>query len=192
MSTSQFRHGFKTQAERLSLELRAELGLTASDPLDPRDLAAHLAIPVRGLGDLESAGASAAAIRHFQNAASEVFSAVTLVQGHRRLIVVNDAHAVVRQSSDLAHELAHVSLEHEPHQSVFQNGCRRWNDQMEAEADWLGGALLVPRDGALEVARGGLSVAAAASHFGVSEKMMKWRLQHTGAEVQARRERARM
>ena len=188
----EFRHGFKTQAERLSMELRAELHLGVMDRLDPRSLAQHLAIPLADLRDLLANGASAAAVHHFRCVATEVVSAFTLVDGYKRLIVVNDAHAPTRQASDLAHELSHVVLEHEPHCGVFQNGCRLWDDNMEAEANWLGGALLVPRDGALHVARQGVHLDEAATHFGVSEQMMRWRLDHTGAAVQARREGAKM
>ena len=191
MSRVQFRRGFKTQAERLSMELRAELRLGVMDRLEPRSLAQHLAIPVADLGDLLASGASAAAVYHFRRVATDVVSAFTLVDGYRRLIVVNDAHAPTRQASDLAHELSHVLLEHEAHRGVIQNGCRVWDDTMEAEANWLGGALLVPRDGALRVARQGIAIDDAAMHFGVSEQMMRWRLDHTGAVFQARREHAK-
>src|SRR4030095_9462634 len=98
------------------------------------------------------------AIGHFHNSARETFSAVTVVLGSRRLIVVNDSHAATRQASNLAHELGHVVLEHEPHRLVIQNGCRVWNSEMENEATWFGGALLVPREAALLVARGGVPI----------------------------------
>ena len=192
MSRVQFRRGFKTQAERLSMELRAELRLGAMERLDPRALAQHLAIPVVDPSDLRASGASAAAVYHFQRVATDVVSAFTVVDGFKRLIVINDAHAPTRQASDLAHELSHVVLEHEPHQGVIQNGCRVWDDSMEAEANWLGGALLVPRDAALHVARQGLAINEAAIDFGVSEQMMRWRLDHTGAVFQTRREHAKM
>ena len=113
MSRVQFRRGFKTQAERLSMELRAELRLGAMERLDPRALAQHLAIPVVDLSDLRASGASAAAVYHFQRVATDVVSAFTVVDGFKRLIVINDAHAPTRQASDLAHELSHVVLEHE-------------------------------------------------------------------------------
>jgi hypothetical protein len=91
---------------------------------------------------LEKAGARPSAIAHLQGAGSKLFSAVTIVEGHRRIIVVNDSHATVWQASNLTHELSHVVLEHEPHRALSADGCRFWKTQMEDEADWLGGVLL--------------------------------------------------
>jgi Zn-dependent peptidase ImmA (M78 family) len=191
MKRVEFRHGFKAEAERLSIELRAELELVATDRLDPRLLADHLAIPVLDLSLLAKTGARVASIRHFHGVGSEVFSAVTVVDGHCRIIVVNDSHAPVRQASNIAHELSHVILEHEPNRAVGDDGYRMWNPEMEAEANWLGGALLVPRGGALHAARRGLTIKAAAAYFAVSEQMMRWRLMQSGAQVQVDRERAK-
>ena len=191
MSGTQFQRGFKTEAERLSLELRGELGLSVVQRLDPRVLADHLAIPVLDLSLLAKAGARASAITHLQGPGSKFFSACTIVEGYGRVIVVNDAHASVRQASSLAHELSHVVLEHEPHRAISANGCRLWNAQMEDEADLVGGVLLVSRDGALYAAREGMPIEVAAHHFGVSEQMMRWRLMHSGAMAQAQRERAK-
>jgi Zn-dependent peptidase ImmA (M78 family) len=191
MSATQFERGFKSEAERLSLELRGELGLSAVQRLDPRVLADHLAIPVLDLSLLQKAGARPSAIAHLQGAGSKFFSAVTIVEGHRRIIVVNDSHATVRQASNLTHELSHVVLEHEPHRAVSADGCRFWKTQMEDEADWLGGVLLVPREGALYAARESMPVEVAAEHFGVSDQMMRWRLTHSGALMQVQRERRR-
>ncbi len=188
---TKLRRGFKTLAENISSELRSELRLNATDRLDPCALANHLAVPVLYLRDLVRAGAQAGSVRHFRGVARSSFSAVTVLEGHRRVIVVNDAHAPVRQASDLAHELSHLILEHEPHAAVSVDGCRLWNDEMEKEADWLAGVLLVPRDAALIAARENWSIENAAAHFGVSEQMMRWRLSHTGALVQAKRERAK-
>lgn len=191
MNATKFRRGFKSLAEELALELRRELRLSPADRLDARALAAHLAIPVLSLPDLLRAGASLESVLHFQNVAPEAFSAMTIVDGSRQLIVVNDAHAPVRQSSNIVHELSHVILEHELHNAVGAHGCRVWNDVMEQEADWLGGVLLVPRGGALFAARKNWALEVAARHFAVSEQMMRWRLAHTGASIQAQRERAK-
>ncbi len=192
MSATKLRHGFKTLAENIASELRGELRLDVTDRLDPSALADHLAVPILYLGDLARSGARTASIQHFHGVARSSFSAMTVLEGHRRLIVVNDAHASVRQASDVAHELSHLILEHKPHVAVSADGCRLWNDEMEKEADWLAGVLLVPRGAALVAARERWPLDEAASHFGVSEQMMRWRLSHTGAYVQAQRERAKL
>ena len=49
---AKLRRGFKTEAEALAKEVRAELGLAKLDCLDPHQLARHLEIPVVGLSDL--------------------------------------------------------------------------------------------------------------------------------------------
>src|SRR5262245_13164284 len=95
------RRGFKTEAEQIATEVRAELRLGPYQRFDPRLLAAHLGIEVVDMTSLAHDGASLASIRHFQGAGKEAFSAGTLVSGHRRIIVVNDAHAQVRQASSL-------------------------------------------------------------------------------------------
>ena len=62
---------------------------------------------------------------------------------------------------------------------------------MESEADWLAGALLVPRDAALRVLREEIPLYTATSTYGVSRPLLEWRLNHTGARVQVERERRR-
>lgn len=47
------RRGFKTEAKRLALELRSEIGLDAHAPFDPYAFAAEYGIPVVQLSDLE-------------------------------------------------------------------------------------------------------------------------------------------
>lgn len=47
-----FRRGFKTEANSIATEIRAEIGLQALEALDPWGLARHLAIPVIPLSEL--------------------------------------------------------------------------------------------------------------------------------------------
>jgi Zn-dependent peptidase ImmA (M78 family) len=115
------------------------------------------------------------------------FSAATVFCGHRRLIIFNPVHAPGRHANSIAHELAHVLLEHEPGAVRESGGGRRWRPMDEAEADWLAATLLVPRDGALEVMYELGAVEAAADHFGVSRQLMHWRLNQTGVALQLRR-----
>ena len=62
---------------------------------------------------------------------------------------------------------------------------------MESEADWLAGALLVPRDAALRIVRQKIPIREATTTYGVSPSLLQWRLNQTGARVQVERERKR-
>jgi len=176
------RRGFKAEAERISLELRAELGLAPADRLDPRDLARHLGIPVVPLRDLkdEVAGARLKLLL----SQDSPLSALTVCAGTRRLIVYNQRHPPGRRASSLAHELAHVILEHPAGPVLDPTGHRLWDPEREAEADWQAGALLVPREGVLAWLRREKSPDGGETHFGVSRALFLWRLHQTGAARQ--------
>ena len=183
------RRGFKTEAAALVKEVRSELGLKTLHGLDPRRLASHLGIPIVPVTEMSS---DPSMVRFFTCVEKGVFSALTVFHGHRRMILHNDSHSSARQNSNLAHELAHGLLIHEPAPALDgKTGCRDWNDIKELEAAWLGGELLVTRDMALAVARGRLTKHEAKIRFGVSDKMLTWRLNQTGAAKQATRESAR-
>lgn len=173
------RRGFKSEANTLARAVRAELGLAAADALDPWVLATHLGIPLLPLSAL--AEAIPEAVAYLTSGDSSALSAVTVFRGTRRLIVHNDAHSRQRQASDLAHELAHALLQHRPHAAFDALGCRVWREVEEAEAEWLAGALLVSEDAALAVVRRGLTILEAARAYGVSEAMMRFRLNVTAA-----------
>lgn len=178
-----FRHGFKAEAERIALSMRAELGLRAVDRLDCITLAAHLEIPVVSLHELRTAGASSQSISRLMSRTSG-FSALTICEGTRRLIVYNPRHASTRRANSVAHEVSHVVLEHPPAPALGEGGCRYWDSRLEDEADWQAAALLVPRDGAFEWLRAGGRVADGARNFGVSEVLFRWRVNKTGVARQ--------
>lgn len=182
-----YRRGFKTEANGTALEVRAELEIGPLDRLDPRSLAAHLAIPVIALSEMV---AEAPAVAHLLHVEPEAFSAITVFHGRARTIVHNDGHALARQNSNLAHELSHGLLLHEPTPALDDNGCRDWNQDIEDEASWLAGILLIPEDAALEIAKGRWTRAGAAEHFGVSPQMVQFRLNATGAVRRVQRSRA--
>jgi len=185
-----YRRGFKTEANDIAREIRGELKLGPLAPLDPRVLADWLEIPVHGLSEFVAVAPSVAYLRDVE---PDAFSAVTVFFGRSRKIVYNDAHTLARQNSDIGHEVAHGLLLHPPTPALDDKGCRNWNQDIEDEATWLAGALLVTEDAALSIARRGLSRAEAAEQFNVSEQMIQFRLNATGAikRVQrARRSRA--
>lgn len=182
------RRGFKTEAEAIAREVRAELRLTPLAVLDPYALAGHLEIPVVALS---ACGYERSIVDHFTGTGREAFSAITVFHGRRRVIVHNDSHTRPRQNSNIAHELAHALLLHVPSAALDERGCRVWHEDQEDEADHLCGCLLVTREAALQIARRGYSLDAAAGVYGVSQQMMSWRVNATGAQLQAQRERAR-
>ena len=181
-----FRRGFKTEANSLAADIRGELGLSMFDPLDPGALAAWLEIPIVRLSEFAH---QAPAVRHLLEVEQEVFSAVTVFAGSQRTIVHNDAHAPTRQRSNLAHELAHGLLLHPPTPALDNTGCRHWNQDIEDQASWLGGALLVTEPATIAIAKGRWTVEGAAEHFRVSPAMIRFRLNATGAPRRVQRSR---
>ncbi len=179
-----FRRGFKTEANDVARAIRHELGLRSTDPLDPRRLAAHLEIPITPLSQLK---ASPAAVYYFTRKKPSEFSAVTVFDGTERLIVFNDSHSPGRQASDLAHELGHALLFHEPTPALDSTGCRDWDQTCEREADWLGAALLISEEAALQIATSGMGFEDAAAFYGVSAPLVRMRVNVTGAHTRVQR-----
>lgn len=177
------RWGFKAEANAIARTLRLELGLSVSAPLDPWRLAQHLAIPVMKLSSMRDVAESA--VLQFMRTDPEAFSAVTVFRGAKRTIVVNDAHARNRQASDVAHELAHSLLWHEPAAGFDKQGTRQWNATQEEEAQWLAGALLISEEAALSIVRQALSLTDAAQRYGTSIDMVRGRINVTGARKRA-------
>ena len=114
-------------------------------------------------------------------------SGVTVFRGPRRTIVFNDAHAPGRQANDVGHELSHGLLLHTPAAPVDGRGCRVWDREAEDEANWLSGALIVPEEAALHIVRRGWSTREAAARYGVTPKMIQYRLSVTAARKRVRR-----
>ncbi|MDX6584730.1 MAG: hypothetical protein QOI10_3914, partial [Solirubrobacterales bacterium] len=164
-----------------------ELGLGPLDRLDPIALAELLAIPVITLGDLAH---DRPGIRHLLEVEPDAFSAVTVFQGTRRTIVHNDGHSLARQNSNLGHEMSHGLLHHPPTPALDDSGCRVWDQDIEDEAGWLAGCLLVTEQAALATARGRWTLSEAAERFAVSVSMMRFRLNATGAVRRVQRAQA--
>jgi hypothetical protein len=175
----ELRRGFKTEAENIAQLVRAELGLGPLDALDCFALAEAWGIPVVSLGGLREDGADERSLRRLLSEDAG-FSATTVVLGTKRLIVYNPRQPPGRSASSLAHELAHLILEHEAAPAIGIGGCRYWDGVQEAEADWLGATLLVPRESALEWMLQNGDLEDGARNFGVSVELFRWRVNHTG------------
>jgi Zn-dependent peptidase ImmA (M78 family) len=179
------RYGFKTEATSVANEVRADLGLSPYDALDSFRLAEHLEIPVRPLSALAADGA----VYFFSAVDTGCFSGLTVFDGHRRLVIYNDAHAPGRCVSDVAHELSHGLLLHEPQPALDQRGFRYHDRAIEEEANFLSGALLITEAAALRIVRDGVPYPLAAQQLGVSDDMVRYRVNVTGAQKRVQRAR---
>lgn len=173
------RRGFKTDAERIAEAVRGELGLSPTSPLDCMAVCEKLGIPVVKVSDLTASGAATASVKCINSPQSQ-FSAMTVAFGTKRIIVYNPRHPAGRRANSVSHEISHILLEHPMSPALGAGGCRRWNQTLEDEADWQAGALLVPRQAALEWMDAGGSLEDGAIRYGVSLPLFRWRAHQTG------------
>ena len=179
------RRGFKSEAERIARGVRSEMGLNAAKSVAPEDLASLLGIEVRA-GDELVPGER---FRELERIQPESFSACTLRPSPERVVVVyNPLSARSRRSSDLAHELAHILLDHELSRLERLGDVTFFSCDaiQEEEAGWLSGCLLLPRALLLAEVRRGTSAKEIAKKCGISEQMAQYRLNVTGVLRQKR------
>lgn len=184
-----FERGFKTWCEKYATDARRELGLKPSDPLDPHKLATKLGIRVWTPEQVPGLSAESLQILLRNDGKTpSCWSAVTLVVGTRIVVVLNSSHSQGRQSSDLMHELSHRIRGHETHDmEVSPAGLMLlsgYDKKQEEEADWLSGCLLLPREALVSIKSRHLDLGDATRIFGVSMRMLNYRLAMTGVSRQ--------
>jgi hypothetical protein len=180
--------GFKTKAKNLALEVRDEVGIGPHDPLDVYALTDLYGLRVIDLSQLRAFGGSSESLDYFLNDGSQSFSAALVPVGGAHLIIVNDRHVPVRQKSSMAHELAHVLLEHDFPGSFCTDGrCRAYDGEAEEQAHLLGGELLIPTTEAHRLAAYRVSDRDVAQKHGVSERFAKMRMDASGGRLIAHR-----
>lgn len=183
-----FKKGFKKWAENTSLQLRNELSLECYEPLNAFNLCTHLNIPV-----LCPSSYKEFPVDQFEQLTKNdsKWSALTM-KNHEgiQFILHNTKHAPVRQQSNIMHELAHILCNHVPGQEsdesiVLQKlGLRKYNKEHENEAEYLGGALQIPRDGLMKHLFKGRSLEEIAEIHLCSTQIVQYRLFVTGAQRQ--------
>lgn len=172
------RRGFKAEAERLAEKVRGEMGKRPSDALDAIELAQHVGAEVRAADTLTSRGK----LETLEELQPGAFSACTFTIGNRHVVVYSPLANEGRTQSDIAHEVAHILLEHEVKvvETVGGHSFFTCDADEEQEANWLAGCLLLPRPLLLAAARRGLDAAQIAESYRVSEQMAAFRLRTTG------------
>ena len=182
--------GFKSRCEEMSRSLRAELGLDPAAPLPAELLASYLGVFLWSVEDLGLAPADVTQLVHDD---PDSWSAITVSAADRDAIILNPNHRRGRYSSDVMHELAHLLLGHGPSTIFFAGqenlALRGFNKAAEDEANWLAGALLLPRDALAKLRAQNRPKDVACEEFGVSRQMMDFRMRVTGVERQFSRKR---
>lgn len=175
-----FVRGFKAEANRIALRVREQMALAPTAPIDPFAVCAFFDIEVTKLSQLPCNTVM------FRGVGQASFSAVTVPCGLRTAIVHNDVHHPYRQRSNICHELAHCFLGHVHTPPLTAAGERIYNKGVEAEANVLGGCLLISNEAAMHIAAQGLQPVAQAL-YGVSKQMLDYRMKISGALVIQRR-----
>lgn len=187
-----FRRGFKSWCEETALKVRQHQNLASTSPLSPFVLARELQVAVVQPSDLKHLAEDVR--RRLLGQHSDCWSAITIPGKRRPLIVYNPSHSEARQNSDLMHELAHILLGHKPTMVFIDpntNLSLRTHDKgQEEEANWLAGCLLLPRDVLLQVKAIHLGDEASCRHYGVSAKMLSYRMNVSGVNIQHGRAQA--
>jgi hypothetical protein len=164
-----------------------ELGLSANARTDVRKLAEHLGVEVRSADDF----VPLSDLKRLDEIQPGCFSAATIHLPSGKVVAVTNPlnESDARRDSDLAHELAHLILGHQPSQ-VEKIGDLTFFDcdpEQEEEANWLAGCLLLPRPLLLTAAKQGLTAEQVAEANLVSVQMARFRLNTSGVYFQAKR-----
>jgi Zn-dependent peptidase ImmA (M78 family) len=169
-----FVRGFKARADRIAVEVRGKVGLSPVDPLNVEAICDHMDIEVIEMTSLPCD------VSQLCGNDNDCFSAMLVYAGRRLAIVHNDTHHPHRQRSNICHELSHCFLSHKACHLLNDNGGRIHDGTIEAEANYMAGALLMPREAALYVLENGL-MSQARQLYGVSRPMLEYRMRISGA-----------
>ena len=181
--------GFKAEAERIAQRVRADADVGRSARLKLKSVAESLDIRVVSAQDL----VPIETLHEIERIQAYSFSACTFEINERHVIVFNPIRSRPRRRSDIAHELAHIILEHDLTEIQYLNDVpfRTCRPDQEQEATTLGGTLLLPRPALLKEARSGATIDGVARKFDVTKQMAQFRWNSTGVERQVAAEAAR-
>lgn len=172
--------GFKAKANRIAVGIRHQMGLCPYAPVNPRCLAERLKIPSVPLTAF--ADELPDCVRRLRIEDPSAFSAALIPLDHRRQIILyNDSHSIPRQNSDIVHELSHALLLHSASPLFDRLGHRTMDNEIEQEANCLAAHILIPNEAATRIVWSGKALQDVSERYGVSMKMLEFRLNASGA-----------
>lgn len=183
------RRGFKSEAERKSSKIRVELGLRDNERICCFTLLDYLEINCFSVEQLSDFGLDEDSIITITTGAGQrEFSAILLYKSEGSLVIYNPKHSKKRVRSSIAHEASHVLCGHPFLKGKYGRTFlhRDHPKNIEDEANWQAGCLLVPKVGMEWAVRQGMKVADIADHFDVSKEMAQWRYNVLGMARRSR------
>ncbi len=167
---------FKAFCEHIAVTWRRKLGgRRAYDPLPSALLLHELEIAV--LTPAQISGLSAAHRQQLEISAdwSGAIIALNPIQ-----VLCNPLHSPARHEANMMHECAHIILKHPMIPIVPLSPTPPSDPQYEAEANYLGSCLQIPKRGLLWAVQKGMNTQQIAQHFGASSEMVLFRANMTG------------
>lgn len=184
------RRGFKAESERLARDIWRDMGLMADDRMDAVTLAEHMDCVVRSADTL----VDIAKLIELHRIQDDAFFACTFqLPGDRHAIVFSPLMSETRRNSDVAHEVAHIVLEHRFSRLERLGDIAFFSSdkEQEEEAAWLSGCLLLPRFALIHDLRKHRTPAVIAENRILSRRMVDYRLRVTGVARQLAAEQSR-
>jgi len=174
--------GFKADAERAAVAVRAALRLSPHDRLPAQKLANLLEVNVITPDRLP--GITKAVLDELIVHGKDRWSAA-LIKGppnHRDLIIHNPTHSHLRQESNIFHELSHCICKHEPDEIHMVGGLmvREYSKEKEGQAEYLGYALHLSKDALFWANRRKMASGQISEHFCASTQLIRLRMNVTG------------
>ncbi len=181
-SKSLLERGFKSKAEKIAEEYRAELGISKFDALDAFALAEHLNVSVFTVDDAFDDKSSP---HYISMSDTTKFSAMWMPNEDGDKIIIHNAnHSKYRQQSNVMHELAHIIRGHkvpEAHAKLCaQYNLHYFNTLHEQEAKHLGGCLQITTPGLLWALKR-FTEDQISEYYCASIEMVKYRIGVSGA-----------
>ncbi|SRR5258706_453679 len=174
---TRFERGFKSWAENTSVAIRSRLKLARYSSLSPIALADYLNVRIISPSDV--VGLSSETVKYLTSSEGDEWSAVTIHANSKDVIVINPSHSDRRNANTIMHELSHIIRGHKSAQiHVSDTGItfRSYDVLQEAEADWLAGTLLLPREALINCHFRHYTTDEACEIYGVSKALFTYRM----------------
>ena len=164
------------------MSIRSELGLNVYDKISCLELASHFDINVYSIRHMGEQGLKEQYIETLLSSAGKEFSAILLKMEDSKQLIYNCSHSIQRIRNSIAHEIAHVLCEHNFLECDLGKKflIRDHPKDVEDEANWLSGCILMPGKGIEWAVRNKMSIEDMAEHFDVSKQLAQWRYNSTG------------